>query len=99
MSADNGIYILKLKDQYRVIEAQAIGNLYWSFSTFSNKGENMNKFDKTLKDLRENFPDVNISLLECYLCNFDDEYICRKYNGGCKSINVCEIIKKGESIQ
>lgn len=35
MSADNGIYILKLKDQYRVIEAQAIGNLYWSFSTFS----------------------------------------------------------------
>jgi hypothetical protein len=30
MSADNGIYILKMKDQSRVIHAQAIENLYWS---------------------------------------------------------------------
>ena len=30
MSADNGIYILKTKDQYRVIHAQAIDNLSWS---------------------------------------------------------------------
>ena len=30
MSADNGIYILKTKDQYRVIHAQAIENLYHS---------------------------------------------------------------------
>ena len=30
MSADNGIYILKTKDQYRVIHAMAIDNLYWS---------------------------------------------------------------------
>lgn len=29
MSADNGIYILKTKDQYRVIHAQAIENIYW----------------------------------------------------------------------
>jgi len=31
MSADNGIYILECKDQYRVIHAQAIDNLYWTF--------------------------------------------------------------------
>ena len=31
MSADNGIYILECKDQYRVIHAQAIENLYWTF--------------------------------------------------------------------
>ena len=31
MSADNGIYILKLKDQCRVGEFQAIENLNWSF--------------------------------------------------------------------
>jgi hypothetical protein len=31
MSADNGIYILKTKDQYRVICAQAIENLWWSY--------------------------------------------------------------------
>lgn len=29
MSADNGIYILKSKDGYRVIHAQAIENIYW----------------------------------------------------------------------
>ncbi|MEG1523856.1 MAG: hypothetical protein RR475_02390 [Clostridia bacterium] len=33
MSADNGIYILKCKDQYRVVHAQAIENLHWSFVT------------------------------------------------------------------
>lgn len=31
MSADNGVYILKTKDQYRVIETQAIENIYFSF--------------------------------------------------------------------
>lgn len=30
MSADNGIYILKTKDQYRVTHAMAIDNIYWS---------------------------------------------------------------------
>lgn len=30
MSADNGIYILKTKDQYRVAHLQAIDNIYWS---------------------------------------------------------------------
>lgn len=30
MSADNGIYILKCKDQYRVIYAHAIENLWWT---------------------------------------------------------------------
>lgn len=34
MSADNGIYILKMKDQSRVIHAQAIENLFWSLETF-----------------------------------------------------------------
>lgn len=28
MSADNGVYILKTKDQFRVIHAQAIENIY-----------------------------------------------------------------------
>jgi hypothetical protein len=35
MSADNGIYILNTKEgQYRVIHAQAIDNLNWSFIHF-----------------------------------------------------------------
>ena len=31
MSADNGIYILKTKDQYRVAHLSAIENITWSF--------------------------------------------------------------------
>jgi hypothetical protein len=31
MSADNGIYILKMKNQSRIIETSAIENLWWSF--------------------------------------------------------------------
>jgi hypothetical protein len=30
MSADNGIYVLQLRDQSRVIHAQCIENLWWS---------------------------------------------------------------------
>jgi hypothetical protein len=30
MSSDNGIYVLNLKDQYRVIETNAIENIYWN---------------------------------------------------------------------
>lgn len=37
MSADNGIYIMQFKDQARVIYAQAIDNLYWSFQTFGSE--------------------------------------------------------------
>ena len=33
MSVDNGIYILKTKDQYRVTYAMAIDNLWFSFLT------------------------------------------------------------------
>jgi hypothetical protein len=37
MSADNGIYILKTKDQYRVICAMAIDNLWFSHIYENNK--------------------------------------------------------------
>ncbi len=39
MSADNGIYILVLKDQCKVIHTQAIENLYWSHLTKSSNSE------------------------------------------------------------
>lgn len=35
MSADNGIYILKMTDQCRVICTKAIDNLFWSYVTNS----------------------------------------------------------------
>lgn len=39
MSADNAILILELKDQFRVTEAFAIDNLYWSYSRVPHSGE------------------------------------------------------------
>lgn len=44
MSADNGIYILKTKDQYRVAHLKAIENLSWSIidgylDSSNNKGK------------------------------------------------------------
>jgi hypothetical protein len=36
MSADNGIYILETKDEFRVIHAQAIENIYWHFDCCDN---------------------------------------------------------------
>lgn len=32
----------------------------------------------------------------CYLSNFEDGYICRKYNGGCRNINTCREISENE---
>lgn len=39
MSADNAILVLCLKDQYRVTEAFAIDNLYWSWSSKGHSGD------------------------------------------------------------
>ena len=45
MSADNGIYILKTKDQYRVAHLQAIDNVSWSIidGDWQNKKETRGK--------------------------------------------------------
>ena len=30
----------------------------------------------------------------CYMCNFENDYICHQYNGGCKRIDVCRKIRE-----
>ena len=32
----------------------------------------------------------------CYLCNFENEYICHQFNGGCDRFNQCQFIKNCE---
>lgn len=32
----------------------------------------------------------------CYMCNFENNYICHQYNGGCKRIDVCRKIREEE---
>ena len=34
----------------------------------------------------------------CYMCNFKDEYICVKHNGGCKNISKCRSIFEKEKM-
>lgn len=34
----------------------------------------------------------------CYLCNFENDYICHKYNGGCDQIEVCRKICEQEGV-
>ena len=39
VSADNGVYILECKDQFRVAHLQAIDNIRWSFIKMDNQCE------------------------------------------------------------
>ena len=75
MSADNGIYILKLKDQYRIIEAQAIDNLYW------NPDSNTEQPDINLKQVVSYYGhapsfDTRNAALEKAGQMLDDVYVC-----------------------
>lgn len=69
MSSDNGIYILKTNDGYRVTEAQAIGNIYWWY-TCCNK-----------PNVREVMHDVEgacIITYKCYNCGTNSPNSVRK---------------------
>lgn len=39
---------------------------------------------------------INNEQAACYLSNYEDKYICHKYNGGCKNIDKCKGIFKEE---
>ena len=51
------------------------------------------KFDKDLKEIID-ICSVEEGHAACYLCNFEDEYICNMYNGGCKKIEQCRCIQE-----
>lgn len=34
----------------------------------------------------------------CYLCNYDDKFICHEFNNGCESIDECRNIYEKETI-
>lgn len=35
----------------------------------------------------------------CYICNFEDDFICYKHNDGCKNIELCKSIKEKELLK
>ena len=48
----------------------------------------LDKMDRDLKKIIDTCS-VDEGHAACYLFNFGDEYICYKYNGGCKKIEQC----------
>lgn len=43
--------------------------------------------------------DIHGAHAGCYLCNFENDYICNQYNGGCPRRDVCERIRNEEAIK
>lgn len=52
----------------------------------------LDPFFKEVKIISEKY-NINNEHAACYICNFRDEYICNKFNGGCKDYELCEKIR------
>lgn len=59
-------------------------------------GNGLDKFDADLKEIVDlcSVMGVKEAHAACYLCNFEDEYICYTYDGGCKQIEQCRGIRE-----
>lgn len=55
--------------------------------------DGVKKFNADLKDIIDTCS-VAEGHAACYLCNFEDEYICHIYNGGCEKIEQCRSIRE-----
>lgn len=61
------------------------------------KGERIKEFEEKVNDLVKlhNITDVHAG---CYLCNYDDKFICHEFNNGCESINKCRSIHEKDAV-
>lgn len=84
-----------------------IGNAYDNPELI--KGHGLNHFVNGLNDYPGNTDDymdrhryltktygIHGAHASCYLCNFENDYICHKFNGGCDRIDVCRKIRDEE---
>lgn len=46
-------------------------------------------FLKEVNAIKEKYG-VSDNQAACYISNYSDEYICKRFNGGCKDISLCE---------
>lgn len=58
----------------------------------------INKFDERINKISSLYT-VSLDHAGCYLCNYENNYICHKFNGGCKNVNVCAYIRKTELLK
>jgi hypothetical protein len=83
--------------------AEIIGNAYDNPELL--KGHSLNHFVNNLNEYPgDDYSERHQYLSEkygihgahacCYMCNFENDYICHKFNGGCKEIDTCRKIRE-----
>lgn len=56
--------------------------------------DELNPFFQKVKIISEKY-NVSNEHAACHICNYGDEYICKKFNDGCDCVEICEIISGG----
>lgn len=87
---------------------RVIGNAYDNPELLH--GHDMNHFINSLKKYPGNWfeyierhqqltdkYDIHGAQAACYMCNFENDYICHQYNGGCSRIDVCRKIREDKA--
>ena len=58
--------------------------------------QRFSKFEKEMNRLASTYGITDIHA-ECYMCNYEDKFICREYNNGCESMDKCKEIFEKEN--
>ena len=71
---------------------ECVKKFYQQVDTFEKIGMN---FEEELNKISTTYQ-ITEDHAGCYLSNYEDEYICHKYNGGCRNVNKCKEISEKE---
>lgn len=52
-------------------------------------------FDTQVEDLVSKY-NITREAAGCFLLNFEDDYMCHKFNGGCDNLEKCKLMDKKE---
>ncbi len=78
--------IVYLKDKRQLSSEE-----YEEIITKSNKNNSIKDFKEESKKLSSAYG-ITETHADCFLCNYEDRYICNEYNGVCKSLAKCKEI-------
>ena len=86
---------------------KVIGNAYDNPELL--KGHGMSHFVRDIGELPDDYIERHHELTDkygihgahagCYLVNYESDYVCHKFNGGCNCINVCRQIHEAERLE
>lgn len=62
---------------------------------FVKEAEAFYEFTVEVNEIQSKY-NVSFEHACCYICNFEDNFICRKFNGGCENIEQCKNIREKE---